>query len=381
MNTIYLLTKVEHSGQDPYFSQTRQLNIYKNKFSCIPSDAISDYTPHCKTTIPHIPGIITATIEAEGSEYAALDEVGRYKVRMPFDRSGVPNYNASKYVRLAQPYSGADYGIHFPSHEGAEMIIGHIDGDPNKPLGLGTVPNANTISPVKSVNKTTSVVRTAGKNEMIMDDKSGSEKISVYTPKDLSITADNDESITIKNNSTKSVGADASTSVGGNCSLTVKGTLTETITKDTTVNVEKGNYSFTVASGSSTTKIKKKVEEKYDDSMKTTVAKKVELESTGDEIVVTAAKAITLTCGQSQIKMSKDGTIDITGTKVTVKAKTGLATVDGVQVNLKAKTAMTLEGANIESKAKVSHNTSGSMVASEGKVMNVVKGGMVQLNP
>jgi hypothetical protein len=115
--------------------------------------------------------------------------------------------------------------------------------------------------------------------------------------------------------------------------------------------------------------------------LKTTVAKKVELESKGDEIIITAAKKITFKCGQSKIEMSKDGTIDITGTKVTMKAKTGMATVDGVQVNLKAKTALTIEGANIESKAKVSHNTKGTMVSTDGKVMNVVKGGMVQLNP
>jgi type VI secretion system secreted protein VgrG len=50
------------------------------------------------------------------------------------------------------------------------MIVGCINGDPDKPIGLGTIPNANTISPVCSRNKHTSVIRTAGNNEMVFDD-------------------------------------------------------------------------------------------------------------------------------------------------------------------------------------------------------------------
>ena len=183
MNTSFTVTSIAHIGADPEDRQHDNKQLYRNDVTCIPTAAAGGFAPECRTPVPKIPGIMTAKVEAEDGDYAALDNKGRYKVRMPFDRSGTANTKASKYMRLAQPYSGADYGIHFPSHEGTEMIIGHINGDPNKPLGLGTVPNGNTISPVRDLNKTQSVIRTAGGNEMIFDDNDGKQKITIATKK------------------------------------------------------------------------------------------------------------------------------------------------------------------------------------------------------
>lgn len=192
LNTSYLLTGVTHTGSVPDTAESCNTIQYENDHTCIPMKFADCYTPECVTPIPKIPGILTARIEGEGSEYANIDEKGRYKVRMPFERSDTENFMASKYLRLAQTYSGADYGIHFPSHEEAEMIVCHINGDPNKPLGLGTVPNANTISPVRAVNKTQNVIRTAGGNEMIFDDNDGRQKITLRTSKNYRAAFDDE---------------------------------------------------------------------------------------------------------------------------------------------------------------------------------------------
>lgn len=181
INSTYLITHVAHSGTNPFFQSEGSRVLYTNEFSCIPSDQANSFAPECSTPVPKIPGLTTALIESDGSEYAAVDEKGRYKVRLPFDRSGSANSSGSKYMRLAQPYSGADYGIHFPSHEGAEMIIGFVDGNPDKPLGIGTVPNGNTISPVKTATKQQGIIRTAGGNEMVFDDTDGKQKITLKT--------------------------------------------------------------------------------------------------------------------------------------------------------------------------------------------------------
>jgi type VI secretion system secreted protein VgrG len=116
--------------------------------------------------------------------------MGRYKVRLPFDLSDSKNYNASKYVRLAQPYSGSNYGIHFPSHDGAEMIVACVDGNPNKVMGIGTIPNPDTMSPVVSKNSRQSIIRTAGGNEMCMDDLEKKQKIHITTPDQNIVTLD-----------------------------------------------------------------------------------------------------------------------------------------------------------------------------------------------
>ena len=179
LNTAHLITQVQHAGGH---LAGHEVATYQNNFRCIPGDQATSYCPEKRAFIPKVNGVLTALIEANGSEYAHVDEFGRYKVRLPFDLSDARNdCSGSKYVRLAQPYSGSQYGFHFPSHEGAEMVLACVDGDPNKPVGIGTVPNANTVSPVISDNKQTNVIRTAGGNEFIMDDTDGKQKVRLLT--------------------------------------------------------------------------------------------------------------------------------------------------------------------------------------------------------
>lgn len=182
MQGMFLLTEIQYKG---YISDSSMPSEerpgYENQFICISTQRMGRYQPPRRARRPRIEGIITARIESGGSTYASLDERGRYKIRVPFDRTGTPNEQGSKFIRLAQPYSGADYGIHFPSHEGTEMILGHIGGDPNRPIGLGTVPNANTASPVRSHNKEKSIIRTAGGNEIMLDDTDNEQKIILKT--------------------------------------------------------------------------------------------------------------------------------------------------------------------------------------------------------
>jgi type VI secretion system secreted protein VgrG len=381
LNEKYVLMKIVHEGTHPDFHAAKNEKTYGNKFTCITSSQATHFAPEITAQAPKITGVMTGLIEGQGSQYAALDETGRYKIRMPFDRSDTPNYNASKYMRLAQPYSGANYGLHFPSHEGAEMIVGHIDGDPDKPLGLGTVPNADTVSPVKSTNREKSVLRTAGGHEMIMDDTKKSEMYSFHSPKDMSFTVDNDESESVGANKSKTVTKDETNTIKGNRSTTVNGTFTETVKKDVTIKVTEGNQTWRVEAGSLTAYVNNSVSETYDADQKTTVKGPIAIESTSDEITITASTNITLKCGLSSMKLSKDGTITIEGAKVTAKATTGLVHIDGVEVQVSAKGTLKSEAANIESAAKVSHNISAMMVAADGKTINIVKGGMVQLNP
>jgi type VI secretion system secreted protein VgrG len=177
----YLIVSIHHAGGHSSMGGDSISATYANSFQALPSALVELFRPPLNAVAPRINGIITAPIEANGSDYAALDDVGRYKVRLPFDVGDKGNFEASKYVRLAQPYSGANYGIHFPAHEGAEMIIACIDGNPNRIMGIGTIPNANTKSPVTSSNKAQSVIRTAGKNEIILDDTDAKQKISIKT--------------------------------------------------------------------------------------------------------------------------------------------------------------------------------------------------------
>jgi len=185
-NDEFLLTKIRFRGtQHGLFAilpaSRNDIPTYENTFEAILADR--EYRPPRISPIPRIPGIMTARIESgSGDEYAFIDDQGRYRVKVPFDLGDKTDGTASRPVRLSQPYSGSNYGIHFPNHADSEMVWACIDGNADRPLGLGTVPNPSQSSPVKSENKMQNVIRTASGNELIMHDKIDEAFISVVTP-------------------------------------------------------------------------------------------------------------------------------------------------------------------------------------------------------
>ena len=79
----------------------------------------------------------------------SIDDQGRYWVRFHFDTtSGADRVKASRPIRMAQSHAGAGYGMHFPLRPGVEVLLAFLDGDPDRPIIIGAVPNAATPSPV-----------------------------------------------------------------------------------------------------------------------------------------------------------------------------------------------------------------------------------------
>ncbi len=170
-NRKYLVTDVSHEGHQtgyliaglgPALTRREQDMFYANTFTAIYSDR-QFRAPH-ETPMPRISGTINAKIDAAGSgRYAEIDEHGRYKVILPFDLSGRFNGKASAWFRMMQPYAGENQGMHFPLHKGTEVLLTFIDGNPDRPVIAGAVPNPETGSPVRDRNQTQSII-TTGKN-------------------------------------------------------------------------------------------------------------------------------------------------------------------------------------------------------------------------
>lgn len=184
-NAEMIITKMVCHGEQrsvfAYVPANNTRKFYENHFTAIPMEHA--FRPRRVTPIPQISGIMTARMESgSGDEYAYLDDQGRYKVKVPFDLSDNTNGEASRQIRLSQPYSGPGYGIHFPNHADTEMIWSCIDGNVDRPLGLGTVPNPSNISPSTSTNKKQNVIRTAAGSELIMDDTTEEAQIFINTP-------------------------------------------------------------------------------------------------------------------------------------------------------------------------------------------------------
>jgi len=184
VNGEYLLTAVKHaisqSVEGPW-SAGHAGTRYRNGFTCIPS--AETFRPERRTEWPSIHGFMHGKIDAGGSgQYAEIDDMGRYKVILPFDTSGKSGGKASRYVRMMQPYSGGGMGMHFPLHKGTEVVLGFVDGDPDRPIILGSIPNPETASPVTGSNQTQCKIHTGGGNSMTIEDTDGSQRILMHSP-------------------------------------------------------------------------------------------------------------------------------------------------------------------------------------------------------
>jgi type VI secretion system secreted protein VgrG len=170
----YLITSIEHRAGYPVrgadsLEQGDTPQRYSARFEAIPDDV--QFRPEQVTPWPRVHGILHAHIDADtAGDFAQIDAQGRYKVKLPFDASGKKGTKVSRWIRMAQPYSGSGYGSHFPLHKGTEVLLAHIDGDPDRPIIVGSVPNAHTMSPSTSPNATQSVVQTASGIRLEMED-------------------------------------------------------------------------------------------------------------------------------------------------------------------------------------------------------------------
>ncbi|MBI4804258.1 MAG: type VI secretion system tip protein VgrG [Desulfovibrio sp.] len=182
-NQSYLLIEVKHEGaQESWLTAGLEATgvgdklFYRNSFAAIPASV--QFRPEVKTPKPKIEGPLSAVIDAEESgQYAELDDQGRYKVIMPFDLSGRKDGQASTWLRMIQPYAGSGHGMHFPLHKGTEVAVIHYEGDPDRPVIAGAVPNPETQSMVTSANQTMSNITTSGGNQIHIQDQDGSQRI------------------------------------------------------------------------------------------------------------------------------------------------------------------------------------------------------------
>lgn len=150
-----------------------------------------------------------------------LDDMGRYKLKMYFDKNNSGTEAQTPYIRLNQPYSGTGYGIHFPNHANTEMIWACINGDADRPLGLGTVPNASNNTPFQLEDKYKNIIKTAGNSELSFDDKPGEEKILLQSEKDFSVIVKNNKTESVDKNSTSTIGGSKAETIGSSLSMDI----------------------------------------------------------------------------------------------------------------------------------------------------------------
>jgi type VI secretion system secreted protein VgrG len=168
-NRKYLITAIHHRVTAPQNGDSGGDDDYHAAFEAIPFDV--QFRPERRTPWPSVHGLMHGHIDSDSvGKFSTLDQSARYRVRFPFDSTGNTGESCSIWVRMAQHYAGSAYGTHFPLHKGTEVLLAFYDGDPDRPVIVGTVPNALTPSPSTSPNATQSVMRTASGIQITMDD-------------------------------------------------------------------------------------------------------------------------------------------------------------------------------------------------------------------
>ncbi|HCR5424576.1 TPA: DUF2345 domain-containing protein, partial [Klebsiella pneumoniae] len=132
---------------------------------------------------PVISGSLPARVEStqKGDTCSWLDQEGRYRVKLDFDRNSTEQGYAYLWLRLAKPYAGDTYGFHSPLLDGTEVAVVFDGGDPDRPYIAYALHDSEHPDHVTRDNHTRNVWRTPANNKLRMEDKRQEEHIKLAT--------------------------------------------------------------------------------------------------------------------------------------------------------------------------------------------------------
>jgi type VI secretion system secreted protein VgrG len=240
----YTVATTHHRAADyTHFVGNEVPSYYTNSFSCIPARSL--FRPPRLTPKPVVHGPQTAVVVGPQGEEIYCDKYGRVKVQFHWDRYGGKDEKSSCFIRVAQWLAGPQWGAIFTPRIGMEVIVAFLEGDPDRPIIVGTVYNGDNMPPYALPdNKTQSGFKSrssqrgggANFNELRFEDKKGDEDIVFHAEKDYHRSVEHDDDLQVGNNQT----------------ITVTNNRTETVERgNDSVTIQTGDRSIEVSLGSS----------------------------------------------------------------------------------------------------------------------------------
>ncbi|HNY29363.1 MAG TPA: type VI secretion system tip protein TssI/VgrG [Fibrobacteria bacterium] len=403
----YIIVEVRHEGsQEGSLLGNGEDSHYSNTVVFQPAGVNFRQSPWEDRV--RVPGVLVVKTDGPSSgEYAHLDDAGRYRARFPFDAGDAKEGQATPPVRLAQPYSGPGYGMHMPLHPGTDLVIAFEDGDIDKPIAIGTLPNPSNKSPVSSTNKSQSVVKTATGNILTLDDQKDKTRIEIQSSGGRKIALEDASGV---------AGMLLETVNKHRLHLDDKGDTLELSVTDGKhkfrIESEKGIATLQTDSGHIVTlSDDKKVVSiqtagghllKLDDDGKMITLQDgnkkniIQLDMGGNKLILKTEGDFEVSAKGSMKVKAKDISMEATGGAINVKSATGDIKQEAMNINLKATQKIAaeatmdagikglnvkLEGSvNVESKAGVQNKMTGTMTNVESSAINTIKGAMVMIN-
>ncbi len=208
---VYLLTSVDHTVElsNDFRSGDGGAGKVLNTFTCIPIGV--PYRPQRKTPRPIIHGTQSAVVVGPAGQEIFTDKYGRVKVQFHWDRAEKKSADSSCWVRVGQLWAGKRWGASFWPRIGQEVIVAFENGDPDLPIIVGSVYNAEQMPPYlgegpdpkhRNDNKVVGIKSCStpggnGFNELRFDDTKGEEQVFLHAQcqKDERVGGDSLESV------------------------------------------------------------------------------------------------------------------------------------------------------------------------------------------
>src|SRR6266513_2944919 len=109
--------------------------------------ATTPFHPARLTPKPVIQGAQTAVVTGPKGEEIYTDKYKRIKVQFYWDRKGKHDENTTCWIRVAEPWAGKRWGSTFTPRIGQEVVVSFLEGDPDRPLVIGSVYNGDQMRP------------------------------------------------------------------------------------------------------------------------------------------------------------------------------------------------------------------------------------------
>ena len=323
----YVLTGVDQTANlaGDFRSGRGEETSYAGTFTCIP--AALPYRPARVTPKPVVPGPQTAVVVGPAGEEIFCDKYGRVKVQFRWDREGKDDINSSCWLRVGTSWAGTQWGgIQIP-RIGQDVIVAFEEGDPDRPIIVGSVYNATTMPPYTLPdNKTRSTLKSRSTpgggadnfNELRFEDKMGSEEVYFHAEKDFNRVVENNDTLKVgfdkKDKGDQTVEVFNSQTIKVGTPQSSEGSQTTTIYKDRAATLTTGNDSLSVKMGNRSAVI-----EMGNDSLSIKMGNqttKLDLGASSTE----AMQSITLKVGQSSIVVDQMG-VTIKGMMISVEGQ------------------------------------------------------------
>lgn len=222
-NAEYLVIRADYRLYDPSYAAgiDTEGETFQIMIEAAPTKIA--YRPPRLTRQPIMRGPQTATVVGPSGDEIFTDKYARVKVQFHWDREGKKDQNSSCFVRVSQTWAGSGWGFIQIPRIGQEVIVDFIEGNPDLPIITGRVYNASQMPPyglpgsaTQSGWKSNSSKGGGGYNELMFEDKAGSELVNFQAQKDHNLLIKNDRTKLVQHDQSDRIDHDAKHSVGHN---------------------------------------------------------------------------------------------------------------------------------------------------------------------